>query len=139
MTIEIGEFGIFRRASETTPEIAQEVERLGDPELHAVGVRDRLSFAVPISVVRGRARAEDEGVGREAGMYVQVAEVGLALRVEPQAVPLRRNVLVLLEVVTVPAAGLHFFPFSYRSPFTVRRFHGCVRFGVALALTFTPR
>ena len=29
MTIEIGEFGIFRRASETTPEIAQEVERLG--------------------------------------------------------------------------------------------------------------
>jgi len=29
MIIELGEFGIFRRASETTPEIAQEVERLG--------------------------------------------------------------------------------------------------------------
>ena len=29
MTIELGEFGIFRRADDTTPEIAQEVERLG--------------------------------------------------------------------------------------------------------------
>ncbi len=29
MTIELGEFGIFRRAGETTPEVAQEVERLG--------------------------------------------------------------------------------------------------------------
>jgi probable F420-dependent oxidoreductase len=29
MTIELGEFGIFRRARETTPEIAREVERLG--------------------------------------------------------------------------------------------------------------
>jgi probable F420-dependent oxidoreductase len=29
MIIELGEFGIFRRAGETTPEIAQEVERLG--------------------------------------------------------------------------------------------------------------
>ncbi len=29
MIIELGEFGIFRRASETTPEIAHEVERLG--------------------------------------------------------------------------------------------------------------
>ena len=29
MTIELGEFGIFRMAGETTPEVAQEVERLG--------------------------------------------------------------------------------------------------------------
>ena len=29
MIIDLGEFGIFRRAAETTPEIAQEVERLG--------------------------------------------------------------------------------------------------------------
>ncbi len=29
MTIELGEFGIFRRAGETTPEVAREVERLG--------------------------------------------------------------------------------------------------------------
>jgi len=29
MTIELGKFGIFRRAGETTPEIAREVERLG--------------------------------------------------------------------------------------------------------------
>jgi probable F420-dependent oxidoreductase len=29
MTIELGAFGIFRRAGETTPEVAQEVERLG--------------------------------------------------------------------------------------------------------------
>ena len=29
MTIELGEFGIFRRADETTPEVAREIERLG--------------------------------------------------------------------------------------------------------------
>ena len=29
MSVELGEFGIFRRADETTAEVAQEVERLG--------------------------------------------------------------------------------------------------------------
>ena len=29
MTVELGEFGVFRRAGETTAEVAREVERLG--------------------------------------------------------------------------------------------------------------
>ena len=67
-----------------------EVERAVDPaaprlQLVVVGERDGGAGGEAVRVLRADARAEDVGVGREAGVDVEVAEEGLAEEVEARA------------------------------------------------------
>lgn len=82
MTIELGEFGIFRRAGDTTPEIAQEVERLGFGALWLggspsgdLGSIERLLDATDsIPIATGIVNMWHDDAGTVANSYHRVSE-----------------------------------------------------------------
>ncbi len=60
----------------------QEVERLTRKlDLEPTRVLDGLALGVAVGIVGRRPRVEDEGVAREAGVNVKIAEEGVAQRV----------------------------------------------------------
>jgi probable F420-dependent oxidoreductase len=82
MTIELGEFGIFRRAGETTPEIAREVERLGFGALWLGGspsgdlrtIEMLLDATDSIPIATGIVNIWHDAAGTVANSYHRVSE-----------------------------------------------------------------
>ncbi len=122
MTIELGEFGIFRRAGETTPEVAREVERLGFGTLWLGGSRsgdlgsiERLLDATDsIPIATGIVNMWHDDARTVANSYHRVSErhpgrflLGVGIG-HPEATPeYRRPLTTILDYLSqLDAAGV---------------------------------
>ena len=82
MSVELGEFGIFRRADETTAEVAQEVERLGFGALWLGGspsgdletIEKLLDATESIPIATGIVNMWRDTAGTVAASYHRVSE-----------------------------------------------------------------
>ena len=80
--IELGEFGIFRRADEMTPEVAREVERLGfgalwlggSPSGDLVSIERLLDATDPIPIAAGIVNMWHDDASAVANSYHRVCE-----------------------------------------------------------------